>query len=229
MQSIEGLATSAVSMCAAESNDWRRLRQQVSEAQRPSELDLLEDQIDAVLCAYIALYATRRPKDVTIYGDYPANGYILTPTLPPDVKPAPRKIKSKTALVTGEHVDALAENPRVDTETNGALVSVSINLPRSVMDTVRKKADERHSTPESLLHNWIAANVSSEGLDELPVDPQKPLFVYGTLKRGGVGVAARNAAHTAWGSGALATGQLKLITPTSQSAMPFAVDGEVAR
>ena len=46
------------------------------------QLDKTEDPVDAVLCAYIALYWYQRPEDVTIYGDF-ASGYIVTPTLPP--------------------------------------------------------------------------------------------------------------------------------------------------
>lgn len=42
-----------------------------------------EDPIDAVVCAYVALYAQRCPADVTIYGDF-ATGYIVTPSLPAD-------------------------------------------------------------------------------------------------------------------------------------------------
>jgi predicted RNase H-like nuclease len=91
MQAIESLATSSVPMYAAMNDDWNRLRQTVEQAQRLVDLDRAEDPIDAALCAYIALYAERRQDDVTIYGDYPANGYILTPTLPPGLKPTPRE------------------------------------------------------------------------------------------------------------------------------------------
>lgn len=99
IEAIESLADSAVPMHVTDSDDWQRLRRQVSEAQRPYELNLFEDQLDAVLCAYIALYATRCPDDVVIYGDFPANGYILTPKLPPDVKPAPREAKSSATTI----------------------------------------------------------------------------------------------------------------------------------
>jgi predicted RNase H-like nuclease len=93
MTAIEGLATSPVPMYATVNDDWNRLRQDVEQAQRQFELDRAEDPIDAVLCAYIALYAKHRPDDVTIYGDYPANGYILTPTLPPGLKPSKKSNK----------------------------------------------------------------------------------------------------------------------------------------
>jgi predicted RNase H-like nuclease len=91
MDAIEGLATSSVPMHVAVNDEWQRLRQAVEQVQRPVDLDRAEDPVDAVMCAYIALYAERRPDDITIYGDFPANGYILTPTLPTGLKPTPRE------------------------------------------------------------------------------------------------------------------------------------------
>jgi predicted RNase H-like nuclease len=67
-----------------EGPDWARLRGQVLTAQRKSELRRAEDPIDAVVCAYVALYAQRRPTGITIYGDL-ATGYIVTPSLPTDL------------------------------------------------------------------------------------------------------------------------------------------------
>lgn len=68
--------------------DWVSLRRQVTVAQRKSDLRAAEDPIDAVVCAYVALYAQRRPADVTIYGDF-TTGYIVTPSLPTDFRTAP--------------------------------------------------------------------------------------------------------------------------------------------
>ena len=67
--------------------DWAELRRQVLTAQRKSDLRRVEDPIDAVVCAYVALYAERCPDGVTIYGDF-ATGYIVTPSLPADLAPA---------------------------------------------------------------------------------------------------------------------------------------------
>lgn len=52
-------------------------------AERKSALRRVEDPVDAVVCAYVALFSVRRPADVTIYGDF-ATGYIVTPSLPSD-------------------------------------------------------------------------------------------------------------------------------------------------
>ncbi|HEU5036808.1 MAG TPA: DUF429 domain-containing protein [Nocardioides sp.] len=59
---------------------WRALRSDVEAATRKSELGRAEDQVDAVVCAYVALFADRWPDRVTTYGDF-ERGYIVTPTL----------------------------------------------------------------------------------------------------------------------------------------------------
>jgi predicted RNase H-like nuclease/ppGpp synthetase/RelA/SpoT-type nucleotidyltranferase len=59
---------------------WRVLREQVETATRKSELRVVEDQVDAVVCAYVALFAERWPERTTVYGDL-EQGYIVTPTL----------------------------------------------------------------------------------------------------------------------------------------------------
>lgn len=61
---------------------WQQLRGAVESATRKAELRRAEDPVDAVVCAYVALYATRRPGAVTTYGD-DATGCIVTPTLSP--------------------------------------------------------------------------------------------------------------------------------------------------
>ena len=68
---------------------WQALRTAVERAGRKSELRVVEDQVDAVVCAYVAMFATRQPERTTTYGDG-ATGYIVTPTLPADLAPTPR-------------------------------------------------------------------------------------------------------------------------------------------
>ena len=63
---------------------WAVLRQQVESATRKSELRRVEDQVDAVLCAYLAHFADHHPDFLTHYGD-PETGYITTPTLGVDI------------------------------------------------------------------------------------------------------------------------------------------------
>ncbi|WP_243060438.1 DUF429 domain-containing protein [Nocardioides sp. SR21] len=62
---------------------WRELRSQVENATTKAELGRAEDQVDAVVCAYVALFAHRWPARVTTYGTF-ENGYIVTPTLSDD-------------------------------------------------------------------------------------------------------------------------------------------------
>lgn len=88
MDGVEGLAQAGVRMQVAGQPDWVSLRRQVTVAQRKSDLRAAEDPIDAVVCAYVALYDQRRPADVTIYGDF-TTGYIVTPSLPTDFRTAP--------------------------------------------------------------------------------------------------------------------------------------------
>ncbi|OBI37581.1 GTP pyrophosphokinase [Mycobacterium sp. E1386] len=83
MDGIEKLAHAAVPMHVAGNEEWARLRKRVTTAERKSELRRAEDPVDAVVCAYVALYAQRCPADVTIYGDF-TTGYIVTPSLPAD-------------------------------------------------------------------------------------------------------------------------------------------------
>lgn len=59
---------------------WQALRTQVENATRKVDLRTVEDQVDAVVCAYVALFADRWPERVTTYGSFEL-GYIVTPTL----------------------------------------------------------------------------------------------------------------------------------------------------
>jgi predicted RNase H-like nuclease len=90
MTLIEGLDHASPRLRVNHNMNWVALRKRVEAAARPSQLDRDEDPVDAVLCAYIAHYWYHRPDDVTIYGDA-ESGYIVTPSLPPDLSPAPRR------------------------------------------------------------------------------------------------------------------------------------------
>lgn len=59
---------------------WLELMASLRSATRKAELRRVEDPLDAVLCAYVARFATERPGEVTIYGE-PATGCIVTPAL----------------------------------------------------------------------------------------------------------------------------------------------------
>jgi len=80
MRFIESLASAAPSLDVTCSPQWAELTNSVHSATRKSELRRAEDPVDAVLCAYIAMYVAMRPTEVTVYGDV-ASGCIVTPAL----------------------------------------------------------------------------------------------------------------------------------------------------
>ena len=91
---LEGLSSAEPPLCLRGHDGWDALVSGTREATRKSELRRAEDQVDAVLCAYVALFAERRPADTRVYGDL-ATGYIVTPALPPGHQPAPRADRSE--------------------------------------------------------------------------------------------------------------------------------------
>jgi predicted RNase H-like nuclease len=86
MTLIEGLDRATPRLRVNHNVTWVELRKRVAAATRPVQLDSNEDPVDAVICAYVALYRYHRPDDVTVYGDF-ETGYIVTPTLPADHAP----------------------------------------------------------------------------------------------------------------------------------------------
>lgn len=86
---IEGLDDANPRLRVKHNVAWAELRNVVAAATRQVHLDWAEDPVDAAICAYVALYAERRPQDVTTYGNF-ASGYIVTPTLPLHLAPTPR-------------------------------------------------------------------------------------------------------------------------------------------
>lgn len=69
---------------------WAERRAAVVAATRKSQLRVVEDQVDAVVCAYVALLVDQRPERITTYGD-DETGMILTPSLAPPVDGAARR------------------------------------------------------------------------------------------------------------------------------------------
>jgi predicted RNase H-like nuclease len=90
MTLIEGLDRATPRLRVNHNVAWVELRRRVAAATRPAQLDRDEDPVDAVVCAYVALYRYHRPDDVTVYGDF-ETGYIVTPTLPADHAATPRR------------------------------------------------------------------------------------------------------------------------------------------
>ncbi len=87
---LESLADADPPLRLRSTKPWRQVVAAVTEAGRKSDLRRAEDQLDAVVCAYVAMTAARRPDSLTTYGDA-QTGYIVTPTLPAGLTPTPRK------------------------------------------------------------------------------------------------------------------------------------------
>jgi predicted RNase H-like nuclease/ppGpp synthetase/RelA/SpoT-type nucleotidyltranferase len=87
---IEGLEHARLPLRVTGCAAWNAVVAGVSGATRKGELRHAEDQLDAVVCAYVAMLAARRPESITVYGD-PETGRIVTPTLPEGLRPSPRK------------------------------------------------------------------------------------------------------------------------------------------
>jgi predicted RNase H-like nuclease len=83
---LEGLAAAEPALRLTQHRGWRDLVTSVETAERKSDLRRAEDQVDAVVCAYVALFAERRPDRVVTYGDA-ETGAIITPSLPPGHEP----------------------------------------------------------------------------------------------------------------------------------------------
>ncbi|NNG37767.1 DUF429 domain-containing protein [Flexivirga sp. ID2601S] len=86
---LESLSTARPQMRLVSSSAWRDLVAGIERATRKSQLRDAEDQVDAVVCAYVVLLRERVPEAVVTYGDF-ADGYIVTPRLPAGLAPSPR-------------------------------------------------------------------------------------------------------------------------------------------
>jgi predicted RNase H-like nuclease len=128
MTLIEGLDKATPRLRVNHNVSWVELRRRIAAATRPGQLDRDEDPVDAVLCAYVALYWYHRPEDVTVYGDF-ATGYIVTPTLPPHLAPAPRHRRAAPAD-TDELRDRLAQVAALLDEAQRGLTAIRRQLDR---------------------------------------------------------------------------------------------------
>ncbi len=74
---------------------WVRLRSTAAAAERKAHLRAIEDEVDAIFCAYLAWLWANEPQQVAVFGSV-EEGYIVTPNPPKDgsaaaqIKPARR-------------------------------------------------------------------------------------------------------------------------------------------
>ena len=83
---LETLRTVEPALRLRHNPSWAETVARIRMAETKSALKPAEDEVDAVVCAYVALLGRKRPDRLTAYGS-DRDGYILTPTLPPDLKP----------------------------------------------------------------------------------------------------------------------------------------------
>ncbi len=124
MDLVETLADATPAMVVA-SPAWSALRSAVVAATRKSGLRVVEDQVDAVVAAYVGLFADRAPERTTTYGD-PANGYatgyIVTPTLPEGLVATPRASRVRASpedVVRAAIADYAATHDAVQAAADG--------------------------------------------------------------------------------------------------------------
>ncbi|MDV3129372.1 bifunctional ribonuclease/(p)ppGpp synthase [Mycobacterium sp. 21AC1] len=154
MTYIEDLDEATPRLRANRSVGWVELRKRVEAATRPSQLDRDEDPVDALLCAYVALYWYHRPEDVTIYGDV-ASGYIVTPSLPADRRPRGRTSVAPESAPSSAVAEYAARRPSLVAATEQYLTLVtglldeaginylSITARTKSVDSFAAKADRR--------------------------------------------------------------------------------------
>ncbi|WP_043497817.1 DUF429 domain-containing protein [Georgenia sp. SUBG003] len=137
---VEGLAGAETPMVVSGHEEWRRLATGVREATRKSELRRAEDQVDAVVCAYVARFAEAHPERTTTYGDL-TTGYIVTPTLPEGLVPAPRAPRTPDAA--GPPDDATSGAAPAGPAAPDARVKAEPGAADPVREAVQAYAAER--------------------------------------------------------------------------------------
>ncbi|MCP9271420.1 bifunctional ribonuclease/(p)ppGpp synthase [Mycolicibacterium arenosum] len=181
MTHIDDLDRATPRLRANRSVTWVELRRRIEAATRPVQLDRDEDLVDAVLCAYVALFWDTRPEDVTIYGEF-ASGAIVTPSLPADRVPrkAPKPPTRPQQTTKHDPSEAVAEyaqrRPSLVTATDHYLQLVtnlldeaginylSITARTKTVESFAAKAERRMKTGEPLYTNPLSEITDQVGL-----------------------------------------------------------------
>ncbi|GAB4068701.1 bifunctional ribonuclease/(p)ppGpp synthase [Angustibacter speluncae] len=132
MTHLEGLSAAEPALHLGDDDGaWAALRLAATTASRKSGLREVEDQVDAVVAAYVALFAERRPQDTTTYGDG-ETGFIVTPALPEGLVPSPRARRSPP-----DHTEVVRDAVRAYTELQPVLADAAeqwVGLVTAVLD-----------------------------------------------------------------------------------------------
>lgn len=116
----------------ADSPRWGYLRRIAASATRKSELGLIEDEIDAILCAYLAWLWGQRDPRMRVLGDV-AGGYIVVPgraLVPPTTAHLTRAVPPRPAVVPSELAARFRlAVPHLTVSESMVLASVAIGRP----------------------------------------------------------------------------------------------------
>lgn len=122
---------------------WAQLRTVAANPQRKADLERVEDEIDAIVCAHLAWLWSSRPDALRVYGDV-RSGYIVAPPPPghpPTRRPAtPVQAQARMPLAAGSAVTS----PRAgDLETLAldmvtALPTLRLHEARMLADRARR-------------------------------------------------------------------------------------------
>ena len=132
---------------------WAGLRHQVENATRKSQLRHVEDQVDAVLCAYLAHFVHHRRDLTTCYGDL-ETGYIITPTLGAEIPPARAEVVRRAVQAyAAQHSELTRAGQEAVALVQGLLDEAGINYlsvtgrTKSVPSFAEKAARTKLGTP----------------------------------------------------------------------------------
>jgi predicted RNase H-like nuclease/ppGpp synthetase/RelA/SpoT-type nucleotidyltranferase len=107
---------------------WQVLRDAVEAATQKAQLRRVEDQVDAVVCAYVARFAHLHPERTTIYGDA-ETGAIVTPTKAGTTPERTRDevVRDAVRAYTAGHADLTRVGHEAVTLVQGLLDEAGIN------------------------------------------------------------------------------------------------------
>ena len=120
---------------------WTDVVDRIGAATRKSELRPAEDEVDAVVCAYVALLARRAPDRLTTYGS-PSTGEIVTPTLPEGLAPTPRRRATREPAAVVEPPPPPPDPVREAVNTYAAQHDELTTVTSDFGDVVRGQLDE---------------------------------------------------------------------------------------
>ena len=163
---LEGLEHARLPLRVAGSAAWTAVVAGVAAAKRKSELRRAEDQLDAVVCAYVALVAHTRPELITRYGDA-ESGCIVTPTLPEGLIPSPRlplSVKAAHPAAPAAPAASVGAEPGV---TGGQPAEQEAELGRVVREAVRTYAEIQPQVEEQArrLAGWLTTVLDDAGIN----------------------------------------------------------------